>query len=180
MKLFHRNKGGRLGESKRIPEGTFRCDVCTFVQPSAYLCGTVIDAADSPSKTYTMCGACALWLGMGTTRFQQNLIFNFSERQFEKIKALQKELITYCGMGGVRKNITALANESAEIIRGSENPDEIIGNIRNFLDKTPNLRGLIKMRYSHIPITQIELADRLTRGEFVNPREIKKANRRSS
>jgi len=176
--LHPRTEDG-LSEFPSVPKGTFRCDVCTFIQPIVYLCGTVIDSADDPPNTYSLCGTCALWLGIGTSRLQRRQIFNFSDKQFEKVQALKKELKAYGSNTGLSKNITDLSNEAVEIIQTTDNLDETLGKIRNHLDETPNLRSLIKLRLSHMPITHIALSDRLTNGEFVQPGEIKKANRRS-
>ena len=80
--LFHCKKKKSLSELQGVPDGTFRCDVCKFVQPFICICGTVIDAVDDlPPKAYTLCGGCAVWLGFGEPRFPQGLYFNFSEEQ---------------------------------------------------------------------------------------------------
>jgi len=93
VKFFRRKKKESLSELQGVPEGTFRCDVCKFVLPSIYLCGSVADAPqDNPPKVYILCGVCAMWLGFGEFRFPQGLCFNFSEEQREKIRALHEEL----------------------------------------------------------------------------------------
>jgi hypothetical protein len=46
-----------------------------------------------------------------------------------------------------------------------------------FLDSIPTLKGLIKFRFSMLPANLIELSGRLTRWEYVPPKEIRKANK---
>ena len=104
MKFFRRKKWESLSELQGVPRGTFRCDVCKFVQPLVCLCGAVLDfpidiiyrtesaVRDNPPKNYTLCGVCAIWLGFGEFRFPQGVCFKFSDEQREKIRALHKEL----------------------------------------------------------------------------------------
>ena len=93
MRFFRRKKRESLNELQGVPRGTFRCDVCKFIEPVVCLCGAVIDAADDlPPKTYTLCGVCAIWLSFEEPRFPQGWCFNFSEEQREKIRALHEEL----------------------------------------------------------------------------------------
>jgi len=164
MKLFRRKKKESLSELQGVPDGTFRCDVCRFVQPSICLCGTVIDAVDAlPPKTYTLCGSCALWLDFEEPRFPQGLCINFSEKQREKIKSLHKELdIT-------NNEIPMITITSA--ITGS------LEDVHKYLEQVSNLGELVRVRISLLPQNIIDLSGKLTRGEFVEPSEIKKANK---
>ena len=163
MEFFRRKKKESLSELQGVPDGTFRCDVCKLVQPFVCLCGTVVDGLDNPPKTYTLCGVCTIWLGFGEFRFPQGLCFTFSEEQREKIRALHKELdIVKKEMDGVVLNV----NPSAEYLE----------EIHEFLEQMPNLRELVRLRFSLLPENVIDLSGRLTRGEFVDPSEIKKAN----
>ena len=164
MKFFRRKKREGLSELQGVPPGTFRCDVCKFVQPLVCLCGAVADAADNPPRVYTLCGGCAIWLGFGEPRFPQGLCFNFSEEQREKIRVLHKELdIANKEMDGITRNV----NPSAEYIE----------EIHEFLERVPNLRELVRLRSSLLPENIIDLSGRLTRGEFADPSEIEKANK---
>lgn len=177
MKLFHRKKRENLSKSQSVPEGTFRCDVCRFIQPSICLCGAVADASDNPPRVYTLCGVCALWLGLGTSHFPRGLLFNFSEKQRGKIEALHQEIDNSGSFGVISDKITALANDSIEKLRTTDNHDESLEKTPEFLKTVPNLRALIRFRFSLLNNDLIELSGRLTRGEFVDPREIKKANK---
>jgi len=163
MKLFRRKKAESLSELQGVPSGTFRCDVCKFVQPLICLCGAVAGAAGNlPPETYILCGVCAIWLGFEEPCFPQGLCFNFSEEQREKIRALHKELDIADNM------IPLLAITSANI--GS------LENVHEFLEPVPNLRELVRLRSSLLSGNTIELSGRLTRGESVDPSEIEKAN----
>jgi hypothetical protein len=126
---------------------------------------------------YTICGTCALWLGLGTARFAQGLMFNFSEKQRERIKSLHKEIDNAGGFEGIIKQIDSLTNENIGNYRKINDYTESSNKINDFLEKIPVLKGLIKFRFSTLPAEYIELSGRLTRGEFVDYREIKKANR---
>lgn len=169
MKFFRRKKRESLSELQGVPEGTFRCDVCKFVQPLVCLCGAVADAADNPPKVYTLCGGCAIWLGFGESRFPQGLCFNFSEEQREKIRALHEELdIADKDLEETTLLSIALANTDRE--KGLEK-------VHEFLERVPNLREIIRLRFSLLPKNIIDLSGRLTRSEFVDPSEIEKANK---
>jgi len=159
--LFHRKKKERLSELQGVPDGTFRCDVCRFVYPSICLCGTVVDTVSGlPPKTYILCGGCAMWLGFREPRFSQGLCFNFSEEQRQKIKPLHKEL-------------EIVEKEIALLIKTNSYTD----NLEEFLEGMPNLKELVRLRFSLLPQDIIDLSDRLTRSEFVDPAEIKEANK---
>jgi len=163
VKFFRRKKTESLSESQGVPRGTFRCDVCKVVEPLVCLCGAVADVLDNPPKVYTLCGVCAVWLGFGEFRFPQGLRFNLSVGEREKIRALHKELdIVKKEMDGVTLNV----NPSAEYLE----------EIHEFLERVPNLRELVRLRFSLLPQNIIDLSGRLTNGEFVDPSEIEKAN----
>jgi hypothetical protein len=154
MGLFHRKKKvPSLSESQGVPEGTFRCDVCGLVQPAAYLCGCVLHGHDGelPQGAYALCGPCALWLGFGESRFPQGLCFHFTEDQVTRIVSLRKET-------------KSLAVEAW--------PDES-------LPALPNALELSKLRIRLVPEHIQSLVNKLSRGEFVDPAEIEKANRGS-
>lgn len=164
MRFFHRNKKrGSLSELQGVPHDTFRCDVCKFIQPFVCLCGVVVDTTDDPPRAYTLCGVCAAWLGFGQLCFSQDLCFNFSEEQREKIRTLHNELdIAKKEMDGIILNV----NPSAEYLE----------ELHESLERVPNLRQLIRLRFSLLPQDIIDLSGRLTRGEFVDPSEIERAN----
>lgn len=162
MRLFRRKKRGNLSEQQGVPRGTFRCDVCSFVQPLVCLCGAVADAADNPPKVYTLCGACAIWLGFGEFRFPQGLCFNFSEEQRGKVRALHKEL--------------DIANKEMALLSSTSANTGGLEEIHEFLEGVPNLRELVRLRFSLLPENIVDLSGMLTRGEFVAPSEIEKAN----
>lgn len=158
MKFFRRKKKESLSDLQGVPDGTFRCDVCKFVWPQICLCGAVVDAADNPPKAYTLCGICAIWLGFDEYRFPQGLCFNFSEEQREKIDTLHKEL-------------DVCSKDIGQIVEGR------LDLAHDFLKQIPNLREFLRLRLSLSPQNIVDLSDRLTRGEFVAPSEIKKANK---
>jgi len=168
MRFFHRKKKASLSELQGVPEGTFRCDVCTFVLPEVCLCGAVADAADNPPKVYTLCGVCAKWL-FGIFDFPQGLCFNFSEEQREKIRALHKELdIVDKDLEETMSFSIALANTDRE---------KALEKAHEFLEGVPNLREIVRLRFSLLPENIIDLSGRLTRGQVVDPSEIEKANK---
>jgi hypothetical protein len=163
LRFFHRKKTKGLSELQGVPDGTFRCDVCRFVQPLVCLCGAVADAAgDLPPKTYILCGVCARWLGFKEPRFPQGLCFNFSAEQREKIRALHEELDT------ADNEISLLTITTANV--------GCLENLHEFLERVPNLRQLIRFRSSLLSEDIIELSGRLTRGESVATSEIGKVN----
>ena len=169
MNFFRCKKRESLNELQGVPRGTFRCDVCKFVQPLVCLCGAVADAADNPPKVYTLCGVCAIWLGFGESRFPQGLCFNFSGEQREKIKALHKERDI------ANKAIEEIERVSREKLLAGD-AEGGLGVVHDFLELTPNLRELERLCFSLSPKNLIDLSGRLTRGEFVDPSEIEKAN----
>jgi len=169
MKFLHRKKKESLSELQGVPEGTFRCDVCKGVQPLACLCGTVLDAADSSSKAYVLCSVCALWLGFEEFRFPQLLCFNFSEEQRERIEALHKELDIADKELGETARISGEKFLSGDVEGGFDR-------VHGYLEQTPNLKELVRLRFSLLPENIIDLSRRLTRGDFVDPSEIRKAN----
>jgi hypothetical protein len=100
---------------------------------------------------YALCGPCALWLGFGEYRFPQGLCFHFTEDQVTRIVSLRKET-------------KSLAVEAW--------PDES-------LPALPNALELSKLRIRLVPEHIQSLVNKLSRGEFVDPAEIEKANRGS-
>jgi hypothetical protein len=162
VQFFRRKKKQSLSELQGVPFGTFRCDVCRFVLPAICLCGAVVDAADKPTKTYTLCGICSVWLGFKETRFPQGLCFNFTEKQRDKIRNLHKQL------GIASKDLAFFSTTNANLRAPNE--------IGEFLQLTPDLRELIRLRFSLLREDIIDLSRRLTIGEFVDSSEIKKAN----
>jgi len=162
---------------RAVPEGTFRCDVCRFVQPLAGLCGTVDDKADNTPQVYTLCGSCALWLGLGTSHFQPGLFFTFSQKQRTKIQSLHQELDSLGNFDGISRKISELAAEGTANIRSADNPDQSFEKAHRSLETVPNLRSLTKFRFSILPKSYRDISDRLTRGEHVDKREIKRTNR---
>lgn len=168
MRFFRRKKKESLSELQGIPSGTFRCDVCKFVQPLVCLCGAVADGLDKPPRAYTLCGICARWLGFEEFRFPQGLCFNFSQEQREKIRALHEELVI---AEKELKNTTSLsiALTNAERDKGLEA-------VHEFLERVPNLKELERLRFSLLPENLIDLSGRLSRGEFVDPAEIENVN----
>lgn len=167
MGFPRRKRKESLSELQGVPEGTFRCDVCKFIQPSICICGTVIDAEnDLPPKTYILCSVCALWLGSREPRFPQGLCFNFSDEQREKIRVLCKEL--------------DISNKDLEktisIVLASSDSEEGRDSVRRYLERVPNSRELNNLRFSLLPQSIIDLSSRLTRGETVDPYEIMRAN----
>jgi len=177
LKLFWQKKSESLSQKQGVPEGTFRCEICGFVQPAACMCGTAADGAETPARVYTICSSCALWLGMGPSRFPQGTTFNLSDRQREKITSLRAEIEKCGGFDAIINQITASTAFDAENIRNIGEVHENFKQTHIFLDSIPALRGLIKFRFSMLTADLIELSGRLTRGESVSPREIKKANK---
>jgi hypothetical protein len=176
MSLFGK-KPKITGCIEGTPEGTFRCDVCGFVQPDICRCGVVADSSSGEQKTYTLCGTCALWLGMGTSRFPQVLMYNFSDKQRQRIDSLKTEIEKLGGSEGLNRQAESMAAESATNQRRNSDPGVNLDMNRKFQDEIPNLKGLLKYRQSTLPAEYIELSARLTRGEPVSPKEIKKANK---
>lgn len=177
MRLFWQKKPESLSQQQGVPEGTFRCEICGFVQPSVCLCGTAADGAETPARVYTICSTCALWLGMGTSRFPQGTTFNLSDRQREKIAALRAEIEKCGGFDAIINQITASTAFDAENIRNIGVVHENFKQTHVFLDSIPTLKGLIKFRFSMLAADFIVLSGRLTRGEPVATKEIKKANK---
>ncbi len=170
MGLFRRKKKKSLSETQGVPDDTFRCDVCRFIQPVICLFGSVVDTVDDlPSETYIVCVSCAKWLGYEEYSFPQGLCFNFTEEQRKKIEALKKEFDV---IGHELKNETLLSIGLAYIDKV-----KAIDEIHYFLSIIPNARELIQLRLSILPPNIIDLSDRLTRGELVEASEIEKANK---
>jgi hypothetical protein len=44
-----------------------------------------------------------------------------------------------------------------------------LGVVHDFLERTPNLREFVRLRFSLLPQNLIDLSGRLSRGEFVDP-----------
>ena len=177
MKLFGTTKKSSLSEQQGVPEGTFRCDICGFIQPSICLCGTAADKSGVPAKVYTLCGSCALWLGMGTSHFPQGTTANLSDKQLDKIRALRAEIEKCGGFSAIINQITASTDFSAVNYRSLSDLNKNFEQTHVFLDSIPTLKGLIKFRFSMLPADFIELTGKLTREEQVAPKEIKRANR---
>jgi hypothetical protein len=177
VKLFWQKKTESISEKQGVPEGTFRCEICGFIQPTACHCGTAADGTASPAKVYTICSACALWLGMGTSRFPQGTTFNLSDRQLEKIAALRAEIEKCGGFDAIISQITASTAFDAANIRNISEVHENFKQTHVFLDSIPTLKGLIKFRFSMLPANIIEISGKLTRWEYVPPKEIRKANK---
>lgn len=175
MKLFSRKEAPVQSKHEGVPEGTFRCEVCGLVQPDACLCGVTQDGGDGQPQTGKVCGPCALWLGMGAFRFPNGRPISFSEKQREKIGALQKEIESNGGLDSISVKITSLAEDNVALT--DDNPGDNFKKSQEFLQTMPNLRQLIRLRFSLLNERVLELSGRLTRGEAVNPREIKKANK---
>jgi hypothetical protein len=168
MGFFRRKKRESLSELQGVPDGTFRCDVCEFVLPAICLCGSVLDALDNPPKVYALCEVCSTWLGIG--ELPQGLYVNLSEEKRENIRALHREL--------------DIANKEMEeterTSRGKLLAGDVeagLGVVHDFLERAPNLRELFRLRFSLLPENIFDLSGRLTRGEFVEPSEIKKVNK---
>ena len=171
MGLFCRKKKESLSGLQGVPDGTFRCDVCRFVLPQICICGAVVDAADGlPPKTYTLCGVCAIWLGFEEPRFPQGFSVNFSKEQREKIRALHNERDI------ADKEIEDIERTSREKLLAGD-AEGGLGVVHDFLERAPNFREFIRLRFSLLPQNIFDLSGRLTRGEFVDSAEIKKVNK---
>ena len=169
MKFLRRKKRESLSELQGVPNHTFRCEVCKFIMPLNWLCGTVADLpSNSTPKVYILCSVCAIWLGFEMFHFPQGLCHNFTEEQRRAIKALHKELeVADKGLiKAMKKSIT---------YKESGNTEAGLEVIHNFNEKIPHLVTLINLRFDILPNDTREPSDRLTRGEFVDPSEIKKA-----
>jgi hypothetical protein len=154
MGLFTRKKkeqGPSISESQGVPEGTFRCDVCSLVQPVGCLCGSVVHGAGHglPDEVFHLCGVCALWLGYGQVRFPQGICFNFSTDQAKMILELRNEM---------------------KLLDRPPSPGEPI-------PVMPNALELSKIRMQVTPAHIQSLTDRLSHGGHVDPEEIERANR---
>ena len=160
-----------LSELQGVPNHTFRCEVCKFILPLNWLCGTVADAPpDSPPKMHILCGVCAIWLGLEDVlvRSPQGLCHNFTEEQRRAIKALHKELEI------ADKELEAVTQASISH-KKSGNTEAGLEVLHNFNKRIPNLVVLINLRFDVLPDDTREPSDRLTRREFVHPSEIEKA-----
>ena len=155
LRFFHRQKNNSLSQLQGVPSGTFRCDVCTFVLPHTFLYGSAVDSLDKPPTTYILCSICVVWLRFGRTSLTQALRFRLSENQHAKIIALHKELDT------AKKDMALLYNTKE---------------IGKFLKSLPNLREVVGLRSSMLREDILEISDKLSRGESVDPFEINKAN----
>jgi hypothetical protein len=181
VKFFRRKKKESLSELQGVPDGTFRCDVCKFVQPLVCLCGAVLDSPieiihrtesavrDNQPQNYTLCGVCAMWLGFGEFRFPQGVCFMFSDEQREKIRALHKELDI------ADKELMKTA--SLSVVVANTDRDKSLEILHEYLERVPNLREVERLRFSLLPENIVDLSGKLTRGEFVDPSEIEKANK---
>jgi hypothetical protein len=56
------------------------------------------------------------------------------------------------------------------------NNEEGLESVHKFLERVPNLREIVKLRSSLLPQNIIDLSSRLTRGEDVDPSEIRRVN----
>jgi len=158
------------------PEGTFKCDVCGFVQPDVAICGDVADTQETPHKVYTLCSSCALWLGLGTAHFPHGSTFTLSTRQHEKIKVLQDEFEKCGGFERTIMQITAHPSNGNESNRDSAALHTSFEQTHVLLDGIPMLKSLIKFRFSMLTAEFMDISIRLTRREPVTPKEIKKLN----
>ncbi|MCL2706857.1 MAG: hypothetical protein FWE97_01630 [Dehalococcoidia bacterium] len=177
MKFFWQKNKKLLGETHEAREGTFRCEICGFIQPAAALCGTATDTQESPRKTYAVCSTCALWLGFGTAHFPPSTTFTISARQHDKIKALQDEFEKCGGFERTMMQITAPTDINSEKCRDSAALHRSFEQTHVFLDGIPMLKSLIKFRFSVLSANLMDLSIRLTRGEPVTPKEIRNANK---
>ena len=176
MKLFWQKNKKSIRTTAGVPEGTFKCEVCGFVQLDVAICGTAADTQVTPHKIYTLCSSCALWLGLGTAHFPHGSTFTLSVRQHEKIKALQAEFEKCGGFERTIMQITAHTNNGNESYRDSAALHTSFEQTHVFLDGIPMLKSLIKFRFSMLTAEFMDLSVRLTRGEPVTPKEIKKLN----
>jgi len=159
-----------------VPEGTFRCGICGFIQPTVSLCGTVADAQENQITTYTLCSSCALWLGLGTAHFPHGTTFTLSYRQHYKIKTLQDETKKCGGFERIMMQITAPTNFGNANHLNSASLHRSFVHSHVLLNDIPILKSLIKFRFSMLSAESMELSIRLTRGEPVTSKEIKAAN----
>jgi len=176
LKFFWQKNKASSCEAHGVPEGTFRCDNCGFVQPNISLCGTAADTQETPHKVYVLCSSCALWLGLGTARFPHGTTFTLSARQHDKIKTLQDEIEKCGGFERTMLQITAPTDINNENCRDSAALHKNFEQTHVFLDGIPMLKSLIKFRFSMLSADFMELSIRLTRGEPVSSKEIKNAN----
>ena len=176
MKFFWQNRPKPLNKEPEIPSGTFRCDICGFVQPSMAICGSAIDQQENPPRIYTLCGSCALWLGMGASHFTPGLNIGISAKQHAKINALKDELEKCGGFERAISQITAPCNSTDKANNSTITEQVNFTETHVLLDNVPVLKSLIKFRYSMLSTEFLELATRLTRGEKVSSKEIKQAN----
>ena len=161
--LLKRKDKPSLSELQGVPEGTFRCDVCKFVQPAVCLCGLLFLKSEGVDalKSYELCGVCAIWLDFENSRFPQGFCICSSDERYEKINTIHKELEINKVM---LDEIIAMPTEDHEVIH-------------EHISQIPNLNELIRLRWSLLSKDNIELSGKLTRGEYVEPSEISKANR---
>jgi len=152
----------------KVPNGTFRCEICGFVHPSSALCGTVTSQHDVPPRQYTLCGCCSLWLGLGTARFPSGTTPSLSLRQQTKIKSLLTELDKCGGFDKAMMQITTPATMASST--SDYEKTHVI------LEDIPTLKSLIKFRFSMLSVEALDISTRLTRGETVTTKEIKQAN----
>ena len=54
---------------------------------------------------------------------------------------------------------------------------EHLEEIHEFLEQVPNFREFVRLHFALLPTAIIDLLAKLTRGEFVDPSEIEKANK---
>jgi hypothetical protein len=176
LKFFWQRNKGVLSTPHGVPQGTFRCDICGFVQPDVALCGTAADTQEISHKVYTLCSSCALWLGLGTSHFPHGTTFTLSARQHDKIKTLQDEIEKCGGFERTMMQITAPTDINNESCRNSADLHKNFEQTHVFLDDIPMLKSLIKFRFSMLSSDFMELSIRLTRGEPVTHKEINNAN----
>ncbi|MCL2679742.1 MAG: hypothetical protein FWF18_05635 [Dehalococcoidia bacterium] len=174
MNLF-RKKPDALSQRQGVPNGTFRCDVCGFVQPSIGLSGEGLDAAEG--KNLVICGTCALWLGMGTSRLSSVTLFNFSDKQRERITGLKAEMEKLGGPMSFDRQLASMTAGSTTVRIGGGTTANIDKN-RRLQESFPHLMSLLKYRLSTLPPEYLDLSARLTHGEPVEPREIKRFNQK--
>lgn len=176
MKFFWQKNKIVTNVAHEVPEGTFCCEICGFVQPSVSLCGSAADTQETPHRVYTLCSCCALWLGLGTAHFPHGTTFTLSAHQHDKVKALQDEIEKCGGFERTMLQITAPTNINDETCRDSTALHKSFEQTHVFLDDIPTLKSLIKFRFSMLSADFMAISTRLTRGELVTSKELKKIN----
>jgi len=89
MGFFSKDKkpSQSLSQLQGVPEGSFRCSVCSHIMPYRCLHGAV---ADKSLGVVHLCVICARWLNVGY--FPQGMMFNFRDETIQSIKLLQADI----------------------------------------------------------------------------------------